>query len=152
MEDLQKYEKEVTRKLENMVKGFSYIISSEAVSNTPLGDSETYFKLYQARQNQTGLQPVEGFARGSWQVSTTGQFSIQEIYTVNSGNVALSLIKSNLNSYKLGQTLYVGNKGYYIKLLDGGYSDKAPLGIIAPTMESIASTYQVDLKRLYDEG
>jgi len=84
LSDLQKYFEEVTRKLEHMVRGFSYIISQHAIANTPLGDSERYFKLYQSRQIRFGLEPQEGFARGSWQVNSTGKFSIQEIYSVNS--------------------------------------------------------------------
>ena len=63
-----------------MVRGFAYTISQTAIENTPIGDAEQYIKLYELRQGRTGLEPVEGFARGSWQVNTTGQFSMQAIY------------------------------------------------------------------------
>ena len=152
LQELEKFHKDNTRKLENVVKGFAYIISKTAIANTPLGDSEQYFKLYQQRQRRLGLQPVEGFARGSWSVNTSGQFSIQEIYTVNSGSAALSLIKSDLGGYRLGQDVYIGNKGYYIKFLENGYSQQAPMGIMQPTLETVLSTYRVDIKQLYDQG
>lgn len=153
LEELKAYHQDTVRRLENMVRGFSYIISKTAIENTPIGNAEEFFKLYELRQNRLGLEPTEGFARGSWQVSTTGQFNIQEFYTVNSGNAALSLIKSNLASYKLGQTLFVGNKGFYIKLLENNYSSQTnELGIIKPTLDSIMQTYQVDLVRLFKEG
>lgn len=152
MKELEAYLKETTRKFENMVRGFSYIISETAIENTPLGDANAYFSMYQSREQRLGLQAKEGFARGSWQVSSTGQFSVQEFYSFSSGDQALSLIKTNLNNYKLGDTVYIGNKGYYIEVLENGYSQQAPLGIMKPTIESIVQTYKVDLKRLFDQG
>lgn len=153
LEELKAYQQDTVRRLENMVRGFSYIISKTAIENTPLGDAEEYFKLYELRQNRTGLEPTEGFARGSWQVNTTGQFSMQAIYGANSGSEALTLIKTDLESYKLGDTVYVGNKGFYIRLLENNYSSQTNnLGIMQPTLDSIMQTYQVDLVRLFKEG
>lgn len=158
LKELQEYHKDTVRRLENMVQGFAYLISKEAIANTPIGnanpdDPESFFKLYKIRQGRTGLDPVEGFARGSWQVNTSGQFSIQELYTVNSGSTALALIKTNLESYKLGQTLYIGNKGFYIRQLENNYSNQTnEMGIMQPTLDSIMQTYQVDLQRLFNEG
>lgn len=104
-------------------------------------------------KSRTDLQPVEGFSRGSWQVSTTGQFSKQEYYGYGSGDAALSLVKGNLGNYILGQTVYIGNNAYYIKALENNYSEQTQgLGIMQPTVDSIIATYQVDLKRLFDEG
>ena len=122
LEELKAYHADTVRRLENMVRGFAYTISKTAIENTPLGNSEEFFKLYELRQGRTGLEPVEGFARGSWQVNTTGQFSMQAIYGVNSGSEALSLVKADLGSYKLGDTVFVGNKGFYIRLLENNYS------------------------------
>lgn len=150
--DLEKFYKEVQRKLKYMVQGFSYHIAQTAISETPLGNLDAYLKLYQRRANTLGLEVAVGFARGSWQVSQTGQFKVQELYTVNSGSMALSLVKSELSDYQLGQTLYIGNKGYYIGMLEGGYSNQAPMGIMKPTLESILATYKIDLVRLYNEG
>lgn len=153
LEELRAYHQDTVRRLENMVRGFSYIISKTAIENTPLGSAEEFFKLYERRQNTLGLDPVEGFARGSWQVNTTGQFSMQAIYGANSGSEALTLIKTDLESYKLGDTVYVGNKGFYIRLLENNYSSQTNnLGIMQPTLDSIMQTYQVDLVRLFREG
>jgi len=150
--DLEKYKKEVQRKLEFVVTQFSYHIAQVAITNTPLGDLETYLHLYQKRQRDTGLEAEVGFARGSWQVSSNGQFSVQELYTVNSGNMALSLVKTNLADYKLGQDVYIGNKGFYIKYLEMGSSKQAPLGIMKPTLETILVSYKTDIKSLYERG
>ena len=153
LEELKAYHADTIRRMENMVRGFAYIISRTAIENTPLGNAEEYFKLYELRQNRTGLQAEEGFARGSWQANTTGQFSMQAIYGANSGTEALSMVKSDLGSYKLGDTVFVGNKGFYIRLLENNYSSQTnELGIMQPTLDSIMRTYQVDLPRLFREG
>ena len=150
IEELKAYQQDTVRRLENMVTGFAYIISKTAIANTPLGDAEEYFKLYELRQKRIGLEPTEGFARGSWQVNTSGEFSVQLVY---SGSEALSLIKTDLGSYKLGDTLYIGNRGFYIKMLENNYSDQTQgMGIMQPTLDSIMQTYKVDLVRLFKEG
>lgn len=158
LKELQDYHKDTVRRLENMVQGFAYTIAKTAISNTPLGnaapeDPGGYFELYKLRQNRIGLKAEEGFARGSWQVNTDGQFSVQQIYGATSGSETLALIKTNLESYKLGQTLYIGNKGFYIRQLENNYSDQTnELGIMQPTLDSIMQTHRVDLQRLFNEG
>ena len=151
LEELKAYHADTIRRMENMVRGFSYIISKTAIENTPIGDAKEYFDLYQRRLTDgSGLKPEAGWARGSWQVNETGQFSIQQVY---SGGEALNLIKADLGSYKLGDTVFVGNKGFYIKLLENNYSSQTnELGIMQPTLDSIMQTYKVDLPRLYNEG
>ena len=151
LEELKAYHQETVRKLTHMVREFSYIISKTAIENTPLGDAEEYFDLYQRRLTDgSGLKPEAGWAKGSWQVNETGQFSIQQVY---SAGEALNLIKADLGSYKLGDTLYIGNTGYYIRLLENNSSKQTNnLGIMQPTLDSIMQTYKVDLPRLYKEG
>ena len=151
LEELKAYHQETVRKLTHMVRGFAYIISQTAIENTPIGDAEEYFDLYQRRLTDgSGLKPEAGWARGSWQVNETGQFSIQQVY---SAGEALNLIKADLGSYKLGDTLYIGNTGYYIRLLENNYSSQTNnLGIMQPTLDSVMQTYKVDLPRLFLEG
>ena len=151
LEELKAYQQDTVRRLEKMVTGFAYTISKTAIANTPIGDLEEYFDLYQARlDDDRGLEPRPGFAKGSWQVNTSGQFSVQQVY---SGGEALNLISTDLNSYKLGDTLYIGNTGYYIRLLENNSSKQTNnLGIMQPTLDSIMQTYKVDLPRLFLEG
>ena len=155
LQELQQYKEEVDRKLKYMVVQFSYLISSEAIRNTPLGNAAPKeqggnLPWYLRREDITGLQPIEGFAQGSWQVNTSGQFNVQEIY---SGGEALSLIRGSISNYQLGQTVYIGNSAYYFRALENNYSEQTQgLGIVKPTIDAIISTYQVDLKRLFDEG
>lgn len=150
LQELKAYHEETTRKLKHMVVGFSYEIAKTAIEKTPLGDAEKYFEWYKSRKY---LDPIEGFARGSWQANTSGEFSIQTIYGATSGTEALALVKSDLANYKLGDSVFVGNKGFYIKALENNYSSQTNnLGIMQPTLDSIMQTYQVDLVRLFNEG
>jgi len=147
LEELKAYHQDTVRRLEKMVVGFSYEIAKTAIEKTPLGDAKKYFEWYQSRKY---LSPEEGFARGSWQANTSGDFSIQTIYGANSGSEALSLVKSDLTNYKLGESVFVGNKGFYIRQLENNYSSQTNnLGIMQPTLDSIMQTYQVDLVRLF---
>lgn len=146
---LEAYKKEVDRKLTYMVRAFAYSVTETAIGNTPLGDAEKYIGLYERRQMSLGLEPKEGFAKGSWQISADQNLDIQATY---SGSAALGLVKTSLSSYKLGSDLYIGNKGYYIGKLDNGYSDQAPDGITKPTTDHIFTVLQTDLVRLFNEG
>lgn len=154
LRELQEYKKTVDRKLAFMVREFVYAISQEAINNTPLGDSNAYMSWYQSRIGQPeGLQPIHGLARGSWQVNTTGTFSQQQIYGSDSGDLALVQVRTDINSYKLGDTVYISNTGYYITALENNHSMQTfGKGIVAPTTEAIMSIYQLDLKRLFDAG
>lgn len=153
LKELQAYHQDTVRQLEKMVVGFSYEIAKTAIEKTPLGDAEKYFALYAKRYKEKNLLPEEGFAKGSWQVNTSGQFSMQAFYGQNSGDTALTFVRSDLASYKLGETVFIGNKGFYIKELENNYSDQTMgMGIMQPTENSIIQTYQVDLVRLFNEG
>lgn len=145
LESLKKAHAEIVRRMENMVRGFAYEFAMTAVSNTPLGDDEKYFKLYQRR---TYLQPIAGFAQGSWQYSSTPNLVEQDIY---SGNEALAKIKSKLAGYKLGESFTIGNTGPYINSLNNGYSSQAPEGIVKPTIDQIMSVYKINLVRYYKQ-
>ena len=153
LRDLENYHKEVKRKLEFMVVGFSYLVAETAISKTPLGDARVYASWYLDRKIETGLRDEEGFAQGSWQVSTTGEFKRQEHYGSSAGDQALGLIKPAMNNYQLGQPVYIGNNAYYIGNLENNYSPQTfGLGIVAPTTAQIMATYQVELKRLFEKG
>jgi predicted methyltransferase len=64
--------------------------------------------------------------------------------------MAASLIKQDLNQYKLGQTVMISNFGPYIVELEKNF-DKYGKGqpIIRPTMDSIYRTYQLSLDDYY---
>lgn len=157
---LAKLQIEVTKKLERMVKTFTYETVGQLIDNTPLGDSSINSEWYEKRLKDKswqsyGLRPEEGFAQGSWQVLTPNSYVTVpkvERYGQTSGDEARSVASGNLMSYKLGNIVIIGNKGPYIMNLDRGYSDQAPDGIVKPSMTIIKSVYSQQLKQYYDQG
>ena len=150
---LAEYLRVVERKFNFMVRGFAYEISSQAIEHTPLGNSEAFIARYQERQKRFGLNPVEGYARGSWQVKKDRNFTVQEIYGVQSGSTALTAISASLTAITFKDDIFIGNRGYYIGLLEGNYSQQTQnLGIMKPTQDAVMATYAIDMKTLYDKG
>lgn len=150
LQSLTKFQEEATRKMEGMVRKFSYIVSWTAMDNTPIGDSIKFESLYDYRYRTLGLEPIEGFAKGSWRVSMDGTAQMQELYGQDSDEMAASLIQADLISYKLGETVIISNYGPYIANLENNYmryNKKQP--IMEPTLGSIYRTYQLSLEDYY---
>ena len=153
LKSLQEYHKIVQRKLNNVVRGFAYKITQEAINHTPLGDASAFMQRYIERQEAIGLNPQEGFARGSWQVTNSSAFTVQTIYGINSGTQALSAVQSKLSGLTFRDNIFIGNRGYYIGFLENNYSPQTNnMGIMKPTMQAIMQVYQISIKELYDKG
>jgi len=149
LKSLELYHADAVRRLENMVKGFSYEISVTAVGNTPIGDVETYLDLYVMRnQSNPEFEIRAGLAKGNWQVSLDGTIEFQNVY---SGTTALSAAETHLMNYQLGETVLIGNNLLYIGRLENGSSQQAPEGIMQPTLDNIMNTHKVNLVRYYRE-
>lgn len=149
LKSLDAYYIDTVRRLEQMVRGFSYEIALTAIEKTPLGDAETYAARYANRERLTGLQPVAGFARGSWQVALDGTLEVQELY---SGTAAASAVQIHMLNYKLGEQVIIGNTGPYIEQLENNYSIQTlGEGILKPTLDSILQVYKADLLRYYKQ-
>ena len=145
-QSLKDFHKEATRKMEGMVQKFSYTVAFTAIDNTPLGDSIKWEELYSLRYKQTGLEPVEGFARGSWRVSMDGTLEMQGLYGQDSGEMAESIIKSDLKSYVLGETVMISNFGPYILELENNFEKLIPAYFItAGLMVSLATITKLSL-------
>ena len=149
-EDLKKFHEEAVRKMQGMVQKFSHIVAWTAIDNTPIGDSIRWEALYDKRYKEIGLEPIEGFAKGSWRVSMDGTLQMQTLYGQDSDEMAASLIKQDLLQYKLGETVMISNFGPYIVELEKNftrYNKQQP--IMQPTLESIYRTYQLSLDDYY---
>lgn len=149
-QSLKKFHEEAVRKMQGMVQKFSYIVAWTAIDNTPLGDSIKWESLYLRREKSIGLEPIEGFAKGSWRVSMDGTLEMQTLYGQDSDEMAASLIKQDLNQYKLGETVMISNFGPYIVELEKNftrYNKQQP--IVQPTVETVYRTYQLSLDDYY---
>jgi hypothetical protein len=150
LKSIEEKKLEVERKLKAMTVGFAQLAVESAIKNTKLGDPARNPSLYEWRQKAYGLQPVKGFARGSWRYSeSTGNF-IQTNYGDESGAVAASQFRKDaIGQYQLGDTFYISNTGYYIEKIQ--YRQN-PLGVIAPTLQEMLSLQRTVLKEQYDRG
>lgn len=146
--EIEAYAQDVERRLQNMVKGYVTELAVTAVNATPLGDVRVYQALYEDRQRDTGLLPVEGLAQGAWTVVMSPNIPFVQNYGFDSWKEALTEIKGDLSMYKLGDTVYLGNATPYIDLLEEGSSNQAPNGIMQPVM----AAFKPDLVRYYQGG
>jgi len=155
-EQLAKLALDVEKRMENMVRQFSYGVASSAIDYTPLGDAETNAGLYQQRQQIWGLKPEEGYARGSWQVALDGTLDKQELYGQGSGATALGAVDTHLRNYKLGEDILIGNPAHYIGILEGltgkPSSKWATQGIMKPATDKIMNIYALKLDDYYNAG
>lgn len=143
VKQLEAFEKEMIKRLENMVQGFATEVGERAVDNTPLGDAVKFADLYARRFRTLGLEPIEGFAQGSWRYANNSTDQQQDYY---SGDWAKGDIAADAESYKLGDDFYIINSGPYIRLLNSkGF-------ITEPTINQVEAVYRSDLQRYYKEG
>lgn len=157
-QQLKKFHEEAIKKLEGMVKRFTFSIVSKAIDNTPIGSLEANLDLYLKRQTDSqwqsyGLQPIPGFAKGSWRVSLDGTLEMQELYGVAAGETAGDLSRAEMSSYKLGDTIMISNFGPYIRNINNP-SDRASKqtqgqGVLPPTLDAIMNIYQYRLDDYY---
>lgn len=165
-ESLKKFHEEATRKLEGMVKMFSYWVTFEAIENTPIGTLTEGPKgtswLYHLRSRQQILPPEIGAAKGGWVISMNTPTNILFPERATDSN-ALN-IKENADlaseSYKLGDVVYIMNSVPYVATegwskpsfgsLENGYSSQAPYGIMEPTLHAVMGIYQSNLKQYYE--
>lgn len=151
VKQLENLFQETVSKMENMVRGWAYEVSLTAIGKTPLGDNSPEpignYESYALREQEYGLKPIPGLARGGWQAKPSGGLVFQEIYDPNQ---ALSGVKSSMASYKLGQDVWIGNKGPYITALENNWSPQTNgEGIMKPTLQSIEVVYKSDFTKYY---
>ena len=147
LKSLQDAHADAKRRLEQMVRGFTYEVSLRAIENTPLGNAEVYARYYRARVD---LPQEEGIARGNWQFGLDDSFNLQLISGQDSGVEASNLIKSTSASYRLGATFYIANAAPYISDLEADKSYQTNgQGIMQPTIADITGAYAVDFQYHY---
>ena len=158
LSDIDKFILESERKLKGMVRNFAEVVTLTAIETTPLGNSAINSAWYEKRVSDPafesyGLKPMEGFARGSWQVSMNAALGIQELYSASSGSMAMNIAENSLMDYKLGDDVIISNQGPYIKALESNYSRQTQgQGIMQPTLDSITRTYQLHLDDYYNKS
>lgn len=175
-DDLQKYLTDVKRRLENMVVGFAVELTNKLEEVTPIGNAEivasdpselsaperAYYALYQDRANSyPNIAPMQvGYHKSAWTYSESGLFEMKS--GPSDYNSAEEVYQKASSGYKLGETFYIGAKGFpdsdtgdtFLTFDQGRGSDQAAEkgGILSPAWNLMLTTYQVNLQRYYNEG
>lgn len=156
VKQLEEYSKEVERKFKNMVAGFAREVALTASANTPVGSNDMYIEnskyrgYYLDRQNSTGIPIEPGYHSGAWQYTEGSPDFIPVIFTSN--EMANDVQNEAEISYKLGDSFAIAAIGPGYSDLENGRSDKAPEGIITPTLAQIQVAHESQLKKYYDAG
>lgn len=161
-QSLKKFHEETVRKLEGMVQIFAYKVTFEAIENTPMGEvTESNEWMYNLPSRLRVLPAEAGSAKGGWTISFNGPTRI--IFPERASDENAVNIKNNADTdsqkYKLGDTVFIMNSVRYVASegwtlpkfgsLEGGYSDKAPNGIMEPTLHAIYGIYRSELNEYY---
>lgn len=149
-DQVENIKKQIEYKLKAMVVSFANQVVSQAITYTPIGDETQYPALYQRRLEQYNLQPIRGFAKGSWRFSKTDSKAVQEFYTTAAGDYAKAEFATEMHSgYALGDSFYILNTGPYIRYVQGYV---VAGGVVAATLKDIRSIYQYSFKQAFDSA
>jgi len=81
--------------------------------------------------------PVDkGRARGNWQPSIGGVMGGTVEQLDPSGAATIASIQAMTAQFGIGEVMYLANNLPYIKRLEEGYSQQAPAGMVALTVQS----------------
>lgn len=151
VKQLEEFSKEFKTRLEGMTVRFAEEVAASAAKNTPVGDAQQYPALYRLRQDKYGIPAIEGFHRGAWvyNKSAIPSFSPNINTILEMQNDVFAEADA---SYRLGDTFYITANGPAYVQLEQGLSDQAPDGILTPTLETIKTAVESDLKHYYDEA
>jgi hypothetical protein len=153
---IDKVKLELTRRLEAMVKGFASEVAQAASESTPTGDdasirfNQNYAGYYKARFDKYGIEQKAGFHSGAWVISMSGVFADNR--TIYSEDAVKARALSSVDSYKIGQQVYIGAIGPAYEFLEDGGSEKAPDGIKAPTLRAVQVVYSTRLTDYFNQG
>lgn len=153
VKQLKQLRVDVENKLLNMVESAAAKLAETAANNTPLGDADAlenrpgYAFYYKQRANRWRIAEEVGFHQGSW-VYTEGSANFDP--TINTiQTVVLGVQAEARLNYKLGETFYIASNAPGNRLLENGYSPKAPDGIGKPTVDEIIQVYKINLQYYY---
>jgi hypothetical protein len=153
---IDKVKLELTRRLEAMVKGFASEVAQAASESTPTGDDESiainskYRSLYQIRADKYFIEARAGFHAGAWTASLGNNFTLDT--SINEPNQVKGNALNWIDSYKIGQQVYIGAVGPAYEFLEDGGSKNAPDGIKAPTLKAVQVVYSTRLTDYFNQG
>ena len=156
--DLERFNLENNRKLQNAVEMFAVDIAKAASQKTPIGDESSlvegtkYYGYYDTRAKNLNIPIEVGYHKGAWQYSESGMLDFTPAVTEVS-----TMLDDVLNiaqmEYKLGDTFTVGAIGPgYAALENDSSLQTNGQGIMQPALDVVTSVFAVDITRHYQNG
>lgn len=153
---LNRYTEAVKERLNKIV--YQTVIDNlaySAIEKTPFGNLKNNYNKYMERFDLTGLDPEPGYAKGSWLLEVEGYSGSPYAMRVSDsrGTQSKALAKNEfLRDFELGDSIYLSNNLFYIGLLNDGFSDKAPEGMVKPTVDQVMDFYATNAAGLFNRS
>lgn len=147
LKQLEELEKTITRKLEKTVRDFAGYIAVAAEDSTPVGNLQDYYSLYMSREN--GWPQTPGMAVSNWSYAEDG--STLTYAPIADFNASSRVIGNASTQYNLGDNFVIYNNVPYIGMLEQGWSNQAPAGIVDPAM-IVVKAYSINLQSSFDKA
>lgn len=153
IEMFRKSRSELQRRMISMVTGFNYELVYILGNNTPKATDytlEAYEDFYIKRFLMYGLPSKEkGYHAGAYEFSLDGNFEVADKIRSPDFN-SMKVSDATKSEYRIGQTYYIGAKGFAYEELDAGSSEQAPRGITIPTLEQVMRTYAINSVKYFN--
>lgn len=143
-DDIARVKATLARRLSSVATRYGFVMTAEITSGgsyspgTPVGNPTLWRSLDGARgRRKPPAGYVGGFARANWAV---GLNQITGIRAGRPGAPALGAqeaqVAGMVQTYQLGDTIYITNDAPYIRRLEFGWSQQAPDGMLRPAVDA----------------
>lgn len=151
-EDFEKsvdeYSKLLTNALVSSVKSVMVGTANALVENTPVGDVDRYFELYQQRYDREDWDMEAGMLMANWWIELNSDNTLFDSDARDEDGSTVKLrMQDAMNEFKLGDYILVDNETPYAENIEGGQSkEKHPRGMKEPTVEALMNIYKIQFK------
>ena len=153
--DTTEFDKSLDSYIDQLKKAFTNSVvnvmqgTAEALTeNTPIGDPERYFELYQARYYEEGWDATAGMLMANWYFelnATDGLFDSDARDT--DGSEVKNSMRAVMQSFKLGDSILVTNETPYAPDIEAGQSkEQQPEGMLKPTVDQLMAIHKIQFK------
>lgn len=145
---VDQYIDQLTKALKSSVTQVMYGTATAIVENTPVGDDEKYFELYQQRMREEGWEPTPGMLMANWYFELNADDGLfDESARDETGDHVTNSIREVMQAFKLGDSILVTNETPYASEIEAGQSrEKQPQGMLRPIEAALLDIYKIQFK------
>lgn len=141
-DDIKKWRKKVEKAAEAVVRGSMLSLFGKVITSSPVGN----VKLWKTKYPPKGY--TGGRFRNNWFIEMNQKPTDKTESTSKTGKDSRSRLRSGINRYKVGDTIYfINNLPYSIELEDGT-STQAPWGMVKVNVANFKYIVDEEARRL----